>query len=150
MPVRGAPAAKNRMTAPAPFYPRFRFLTGRCLFTESLYASSTYLRRHGSRLSSASAQLVADNFPLLVFNMLIFLVFLLVLLLCGARDSSSSLPQSPSRSFDRSVSKDLFFELEELSRLVAISYCVGNAGIQAPFECLNHCSDFRGFALVTV
>lgn len=48
------------------------------------------------------------------------------------------------------VPPSLFLELEELSRLVGISYCVGYQGIQYPFECLSHCSDFKGFELVEV
>ena len=61
---------------------------------------------------------------------------------------------SPSRngneSFNRTVSRSVFLELEELSRLVAISYCVGETGIHKPFECLSHCSDFKGFELIKV
>lgn len=48
------------------------------------------------------------------------------------------------------VSPELFAELEELSRIVDISYCVGMSGIQRPFKCANRCSDFEGFELVTV
>lgn len=58
--------------------------------------------------------------------------------------------QQPSRSI-RSVSVDLFAELEELARLVDISYCVGatSLGITKPFHCLSRCSDFPAFELVT-
>ncbi|MCJ1441782.1 MAG: hypothetical protein MMC23_002274 [Stictis urceolatum] len=49
---------------------------------------------------------------------------------------------------NRTISSKLFFELEELSRLVAISYCVGYQGIYKPFECLSHCADFERFELV--
>ena len=81
-----------------------------------------------------------------------FLAVILTFLLLFRSITSfpSSLPQSQSKSFDRSLSKNLFLELEELSRLVAISYCVGDTGIQEPFECLSHCSDFKGFALAKV
>lgn len=52
------------------------------------------------------------------------------------------------------ISRELFFELEELSRIVDVSYCVGTAGlgIQKPFECASHCGDesFKDFELVTV
>lgn len=50
------------------------------------------------------------------------------------------------------ISKELFFELEELARLVDIAYCVGSAGtgVYKPFECISRCSDFEGFELVTV
>lgn len=52
----------------------------------------------------------------------------------------------------RGVSKELFADLEELSRIVDISYCVGltGTGIQKPFECLSRCHEFGGFELVTV
>ncbi|KAM3414803.1 hypothetical protein BST61_g9952 [Cercospora zeina] len=51
----------------------------------------------------------------------------------------------------RRVSPDLFRELEELSRIVDISYCVGSTswGISKPFTCLSRCSDFPDFELVT-
>ena len=48
------------------------------------------------------------------------------------------------------ISAELFNSLEELSRLVDISYCVGTTGVQNPFECLSHCNEFQGFELVTV
>ncbi|KAL9106709.1 MAG: hypothetical protein Q9227_008278 [Pyrenula ochraceoflavens] len=49
----------------------------------------------------------------------------------------------------RSITPSLFEELEELSRIVDISYCVGSTGIEKPFRCLSRCSDFEGFELVT-
>lgn len=54
-------------------------------------------------------------------------------------------------SDNRAVSHELFSELEELARLVDISYCVGmtGIGITRPFTCLSRCSDFPGFELVT-
>jgi hypothetical protein len=52
------------------------------------------------------------------------------------------------------ISQDLFWELEELARIVDISYCVGTAGlgIQKPFQCASRCADrdFETFELVTV
>ncbi|KAJ5748067.1 uncharacterized protein N7511_009763 [Penicillium nucicola] len=48
----------------------------------------------------------------------------------------------------RHVSGDLFNSLEELSRLVDISYCVGTTGVQQPFQCLSHCVEFPDFELV--
>jgi hypothetical protein len=52
------------------------------------------------------------------------------------------------------ITQDLFWELEELARIVDISYCVGTAGlgIQKPFRCASHCADrdFETFELVTV
>lgn len=51
-----------------------------------------------------------------------------------------------------SISVGLFAELEELSRIVDIAYCVGTAGlgIQKPFQCISRCSEFENFDLVTV
>lgn len=48
------------------------------------------------------------------------------------------------------VSQYLFNSLEELSRLVDISYCVGTTGVQRPFQCLSRCDDFPDFELLTV
>ena len=51
---------------------------------------------------------------------------------------------------DRNISIDLFDDLEELSRIVDISYCVGTTGIRKPFQCASRCQDFDGFQLVMV
>lgn len=48
------------------------------------------------------------------------------------------------------ISNELFDTLEELSRLVDISYCVGSTGVQEPFQCLSHCAEFPNLELVTV
>lgn len=53
------------------------------------------------------------------------------------------------RSNGREISQRTFDSLEELARIVDISYCVGTTGIQKPFKCLSRCSDFEGFELVT-
>lgn len=50
----------------------------------------------------------------------------------------------------RNISRSLFESLEELARIVDISYCVGSSGIQKPFNCLSRCKEFVGFELVTV
>ncbi|KXT18174.1 hypothetical protein AC579_7719 [Pseudocercospora musae] len=52
---------------------------------------------------------------------------------------------------DRHISAALFAELEELARIVDISYCVGSSsfGISKPFTCLSRCTDFPRFELVT-
>lgn len=49
------------------------------------------------------------------------------------------------------ISRELFHDLEELSRIVDISYCVGvtGTGIQKPFLCASRCQDFPHFELVT-
>ncbi|KAN0086708.1 Alpha/Beta hydrolase fold [Elaphomyces granulatus] len=49
----------------------------------------------------------------------------------------------------RGISVELFEDLEELTRLVDISYCVGSSGLYKPFRCLSHCSEFGGFELIT-
>lgn len=68
---------------------------------------------------------------------------------------ASSARQQPLRSQDagqdRTVSASTFAELEELARIVDISYCVGatGTGIQKPFQCLSRCAEFDNFELVT-
>lgn len=57
---------------------------------------------------------------------------------------------SSNRGASRTISAKLFYELEELSRIVDISYCVGTTGIQKPFLCASRCQDFDGFELVSV
>ncbi|CAI7638874.1 unnamed protein product [Penicillium pancosmium] len=47
------------------------------------------------------------------------------------------------------ISNELFDSLEELSRLVDISYCVGTSGVQKPFKCLSHCEEFPNLELIT-
>ena len=77
-----------------------------------------------------------------------------VLLVLNASLGLSSSLQIPlvshNASDDRAVSARLFGELEELSRIVDIAYCVGltNTGISKPFGCLSRCSDFPDFELV--
>jgi hypothetical protein len=46
------------------------------------------------------------------------------------------------------ITIELFAELEELSRIVDISYCVGTTGISKPFECASRCDEFPNFELV--
>lgn len=65
-------------------------------------------------------------------------------LVCGLLELS--LAQNETRF----VSKELFNSLEELSRLVDISYCVGTTGVQEPFQCLSRCVEFPNLELVTV
>ena len=54
-----------------------------------------------------------------------------------------------SAAADNGVSTALFADLERLARLVDISYCVGNTGIQQPFQCLSRCPDFPNLTLTT-
>ena len=79
----------------------------------------------------------------------------LVLLLRAT--SGTVLPQVPlnsglSAATSQNISTDLFDDLEELSRLVDISYCIGltGTGIQKPFSCASRCQEFENFELVTV
>ncbi|KAI9693909.1 MAG: hypothetical protein M1822_003180 [Bathelium mastoideum] len=64
---------------------------------------------------------------------------------------TSQAPLTDHVTRNHSVSPQLFAELEELARLVDISYCVGltGTGIQKPFECVSRCGDFNDFELVT-
>ncbi|OGM40868.1 putative actin-related protein 2/3 complex subunit 1A [Aspergillus bombycis] len=48
-----------------------------------------------------------------------------------------------------SISHETFASLEELSRIVDVSYCVGSTGVQKPFRCLSRCDEFPGFELIT-
>lgn len=48
------------------------------------------------------------------------------------------------------VSQELFDSLEELARIVDITYCVGTTGIYKPFQCAGRCKEFEGFELVKV
>ena len=79
---------------------------------------------------------------------------LAVLFLWSAGAQSLPTQQIPfqklSHGFNRTISTDLFYELEELSRIVDISYCVGTTGIQKPFLCASRCQDFSDFELVRV
>jgi hypothetical protein len=50
----------------------------------------------------------------------------------------------------RNITLGLFHELEELARIVDISYCVGTTGISKPFLCASRCNDFEDFELETV
>lgn len=53
---------------------------------------------------------------------------------------------------NKAVSPDLFAELEELARIVDISYCINpvSSGISKPFKCASRCDDFPTFELVKV
>ncbi len=49
---------------------------------------------------------------------------------------------------NHNITVQLFAELEELSRVVDISYCVSTTGIQKPFVCASRCAEFPGWELV--
>lgn len=67
-------------------------------------------------------------------------------------NSQSPLPYEPLVDKDYGISLELFADLEELSRIVDIAYCVGvtGTGIQKPFLCESRCQDFTSFELVKV
>ncbi|KAF2854744.1 alpha/beta-hydrolase [Plenodomus tracheiphilus IPT5] len=75
---------------------------------------------------------------------------------CRGDASQTPLPRvlrGPSDANSTLVGQELFWELEQLARIVDISYCVGTAGlgIQKPFACASRCADrdFESFELVT-
>ena len=80
--------------------------------------------------------------------------FLLYYLYCTFGANARLPPQKAfglgSKDLNRTVSNRLFHELEELARIVDISYCVGTTGIQKPFLCASRCQEFEGFELFTV
>ncbi|PHH78706.1 hypothetical protein CDD82_2889 [Ophiocordyceps australis] len=67
---------------------------------------------------------------------------MLCLLLLGATVLLTSLCSA-------AIPRVLFADLERLSRLVDIAYCVGNTGVRKPFDCLSRCNDFPDMTLVT-
>ncbi|KAK3642291.1 hypothetical protein LTR56_010868 [Elasticomyces elasticus] len=72
-------------------------------------------------------------------------------LLLGIASAVEQAPLLQHGDTGRNVSQVLYAELEELARIVDISYCVGLTipGIYHPFTCLSRCSDFPRFELVT-
>jgi hypothetical protein len=66
-------------------------------------------------------------------------------------DHQNQVPLLQHARTNRTVSADLFTELEELARIVDITYCVGitSLGINKPFSCLSRCKDFPKFELIT-
>jgi hypothetical protein len=83
-----------------------------------------------------------------------------LILLCLPLSLSSAYGIPPLQAFlntgsiatlNTNISAELFNDLEELSRIVDISYCVGvtGMGIQKPFLCASRCQDFDSFELVT-
>jgi hypothetical protein len=83
----------------------------------------------------------------LTFVLLTFLVFV-----SGSALRTAQAPLLKHSGNDTSISTTLFAELEELSRIVDIAYCVGTAGlgIQKPFQCASRCGEFENFELVAV
>jgi len=90
-----------------------------------------------------------------LFYLSLFLSSFATAVVLGANPGQKVLLSPPENSIlgehgGRSISAKLFAELEELSRVVDIAYCVGatGLGIQKPFSCLGRCGDFPNFELV--
>ncbi|KAJ8070207.1 hypothetical protein OCU04_000593 [Sclerotinia nivalis] len=62
--------------------------------------------------------------------------------------SSSTSAQLQSAHNQPTIPLPLFHSLEELARLVDISYCIGTSGISKPFQCASRCDEFPGYELV--
>lgn len=86
------------------------------------------------------------------FILLLNALFALVPARSVTPPAQAPLVRHHARSNDTTISTQLFIELEELARIVDISYCVGTAGlgIQKPFQCASRCAEFEHFELVTV
>ena len=71
---------------------------------------------------------------------------------CQSKNQIPIVQHHATNNRNRTVSPQLFAELEELSRIVDISYCVGDVGlgIKKPFSCASRCKDFENFELVAV
>lgn len=84
-------------------------------------------------------------------SLLLLLITSCLSITIGKPASQEPLASDISTTSDDNISQDIFNELEELSRIVDISYCVGVAGtgIQKPFLCASRCQDFPHFELVT-
>jgi hypothetical protein len=82
------------------------------------------------------------------------LLYILLQFLVLVAFAGGSRAHAASTRNDTLISQTLFWELEQLARIVDIAYCVGTAGlgIQKPFKCLSRCGDvdFESFELVTV
>ncbi|KAI6914337.1 extracellular lipase [Hortaea werneckii] len=72
---------------------------------------------------------------------------LLSFLACLDFITSSPTPDPHRDQFAHNVSAPLFAELEELARVVDITYC--SPAIAKPFNCLSRCEDFPQFELIT-
>lgn len=84
----------------------------------------------------------------------LFAVLCLSLAVSGLDQPQAPLPLALTANShaNRTISATLFAELEELSRIVDITYCVGvtGLGISKPFKCASRCNEFPGFELVKV
>ena len=89
-------------------------------------------------------------------SLFVYCFVLTAALVSGHRGDAIQQPllRGGNKANDSLITQKLFWELEELARIVDIAYCVGTAGlgIQKPFKCASRCSDrdFETFELVTV
>ncbi|EOD51096.1 Lipase class 3 [Neofusicoccum parvum] len=70
----------------------------------------------------------------------------------SAFPASQALLHAPApATTSHNISATLFAELEELARIVDISYCVGvtGLGISKPFQCASRCNEFPDFELLS-
>ncbi|ROT40042.1 alpha/beta-hydrolase [Sodiomyces alkalinus F11] len=76
---------------------------------------------------------------------------LLAIWLLGIVSFSSAALQEPlvTSASPQPVSVAVFSSLERLSRLVDITYCVGNTGMWKPFKCASRCNEFPTLTLET-
>jgi hypothetical protein len=74
----------------------------------------------------------------------------LICLLHVSAASHSKYHHNQRHRTDQRVSQELFGSLDELARIVDVSYCVGATGVYKPFRCLSRCGEFEDFELVTV
>lgn len=102
--------------------------------------------RHGIGVSISPSGIENNRAAMLspVFN-----VFCSTLLLLRLKVAAVQVPMSSSL-FDDTISDKLFYELEELSRIVDILYCVGTTGKRKRFLCASRCRDFSDFELISV
>lgn len=89
--------------------------------------------------------------PTILALSLELLLLALTVLAAGAVPVDHQVPLLQHARTNRTVSVDLFTELEELARIVDITYCVGltGLGVSRPFSCLSRCKDFPKFELIT-
>lgn len=85
-----------------------------------------------------------------IFYILLALASVSLVLLVRHTVSSAELDRISLNEAQRSIPNSLFLELDQLARVVDVSYCVGNTGLRKPFECLSHCADLEGFELISV
>lgn len=81
---------------------------------------------------------------------IVSLLWLTIYLLHLSSATDPKTYEAQQRNSSQGVSQELFDSLDELARIVDISYCIGSTGIYKPFECLSRCAEFENFELVTV